>query len=431
MRALAFSRGRTIGTITAMIACVALLCGASARADTVNTLRNNWTPNLYVADWLNYMGFQSIATGSPESLDAENAIATIVDAMTPPNTSAMKSALENYLTTNPPDELASGVFYFYFNRLVDMKGAIHDPTEFASLMPAWSLLIGPNTRFMYSYVHIDLAWQSVAENNGTLALAYFQRVRDTAWQLIQEHPSDPIQIWNTYNYMIASAALGEASVAAAIDDLRPLITTYDGTVLAWTARHQIASFSSVYSSIPTEREEHLSAMHAQFDAQFLQDAVNADNVMRDAKAMIELMKGNCLIGMMEFDDAVAQYDAVAANYPNRMEWVPRKTGRTVTNTSEYGVVSMTAFSRTEAKGFVLAKNPDQVMVEYETFLANFPRSEYIDHVLWKLGRHKQHAGDLAQAKTYYEKIVNEHGYSALAGMAQDKLAEVDQLLAAQ
>ena len=405
--------------------------GGPPSPDTVDFLRFKASANTYIFSWLNYTGFTSVALVSKDSFAAQSAIDSIDKFFNPPDTAGMKIALQTYLATTPPDEFASGVLYYYFNRLVDIKDAIHDPAEFASLMPAWSLLVGPNTKFMYNFAHIGLAWQAVAEGNGALALQYSQLVRDLSWQLILDYPDDPIQIWNVYNFLIASVALGESSVASALDDLRGQIDATTSTVLEWSAHHQIAAFSSIYPNIPVDRDTHVAEMLQHVDASFLQDALDRTDVMLDAKAMIEMMKGNVVRADSDYTGALAQYDSVLTQYPNRMEWVPRTKGRAIVNPSEYGVRSMVGFNRAEVRGLIDRKNPQALIAAYEEFVTAYPNSEYVDHAIWKLGRHNEHVGDLLQAKGHYESIVNDRPYSSLKNMAAARLAEVELKLATQ
>lgn len=398
-------------------------------ARTIDLLRHPWPPAVYVHEWTEYTGFTAL---TQEDMRAGEAVLkALTDHYAAERPDLMLAELEAYLASSPPDELGAMALYFYFNRVVDLEGAIPSPADFDKSLPSWALLSGPNTKMMYSYVHLDQAWQARAEGKPELARAYYARLRSTAKRLMDDAPADPVQVWNVYNFMLASMALGEASVTEAAADLKSRVAAYEPCVLTWIARFQLATVSTQYESISEDSAKHLEIVASQTEADFMQAAYADPSTMQEVKAMLLVDSANAWLILGETEAARAAFDAVFSDFGSRLEWTPRRSGRTIVNPGEFGVLSMSAHNRVQLDLLDARDDATKAVTAIDGFLEKYPNSEYADDLLWAKARRLEHAEQLTEARSAYRELEETRQYSPHSNAAAQRRAAIDAELSEQ
>lgn len=349
-----------------------------------------------------------VAEGAIEALGDMNAALSSTDR------AGMKVEMDAFLAAESDPGLRACVLFYYVNQRADLEGRVPTVEEFENFCPPWEALNDPLSKLITNFNYIDQAWQCVAEGKGDLARAYFERTRDTALRMMAEHPGDAAQTWIVDNLMRAVEFLGPAETEKALGTLRDIIAKGPPSVLSWGARYHVALHT------PAERKALLAEMLDQFDDGFLDAALASPDVSRDVKSMLELLKGHVLLGNGRYEEAIAQYDRVLEVYANRVEWVPRKAGRTLENPQEYGVRGMAAYSKALAvKGLHGAKAIETVD-EYERFLEKFPRSEKVPKALFELGNVYALLGDRAGTVRCFSALMQRYPLSPEAEMVRDR-----------
>jgi tetratricopeptide (TPR) repeat protein len=398
-------------------------------SETSNSLRNVvGDPVAFVPVWLDYMGYGP-QTRTPRY---ERALVQILDGLQQhfdaDDVDGAKSYLESTLANTDDGLLCGSAVFYYYNARVDAKGALHSPDEFDSLLPDWELHGYAESAFMVNYAYIDMAWQAHAEGRDAWTVAYFERVRETAWATMVDYPLNPLQVWTNYNYVIASEVFGEAVVQEALTNLETLRDTLEPSVLRWCARYHADNLASKYPSLETTnapRSRYASAAKKSGE-RFMADALASDSLMMEAKAMLNALRGHVLLGTGKFELARARYEKTLTDYDGCLEWVPRTTNRTITFEQCYGVGSMTAYASADAERLVRRDEPELSIAALKRFVDKYPRSEYSARTIYALGNLYEVKGDLEEVANCYRKIRDEYPRSHLRGRAVNKLSRTEQ-----
>jgi tetratricopeptide (TPR) repeat protein len=396
-------------------------------SETSNSLRNVvGDPVAFVPVWLDYMGYGP-QTRTPRY---ERALVQMLDGLQQhfdtDDLDGAKSYLETTLANTDDGLLCGSAVFYYYNACVDAKGALHSPEDFDALLPDWELHGYAESAFMVNYAYIDMAWQSHAEGRDAWTVAYFERVRETAWATMMDYPSNPLQVWLNYNYVIASEVFGDAVVQEALTNLETLRNTLEPSVLRWCARYHAVNLASKYPSLESTGGAGYAGVNDRANRKFMADALASDSLMMEAKAMLNALSGHALLGTRQFQAAQRRYDKTLADYEGCLEWVPRTTNRTITFEQCYGVGSMTAYASADAERLVRRDEPELSIAALKRFVAKYPRSEYTARSIYALGNLYDVKGDLEEVAKCYRRIRDEYPRSRLRSRALTKLTKTEQ-----
>ena len=307
-----------------------------------------------------------------------------------------------FLERFPESPIVEKALGNYVASLLVLRDATQDEMAFLhSILPMTWARMGVINKDLV----VQLFWHHANEelNAGHEEAAYevFRQAQPIARRIVKDYPDYAPAALNAVAILTGTAIrLGEEAIRDMAHELESLAESTSPSIANWFARYEGAQLlTRADQSIEAARRvyHHHEVLVAQLDLPFMVEILDTEDLDARTAGVIGCIIGHAYAGINENEEAMRWYDHVLGHYSD------------IPNARETAL-----FSRAEILARRLDSSPHQIITAYETFVGEFPDSEYTPDTLFRLASLYDYVGNRGKALELYHLLQSEYPKSYVA-----------------